>query len=161
MLLNPLLRRLLFFILAISAFAAFVAVNSAQTFTVADAVQTSVQVYEQLKSADRAGANITLLLGQYNTALNLIDQAQRLDSSGAHTRAASLASQAESILQAISPEAEKLRTDALSHQQTTARDRILAIPIEAFAVAVAITGLILIRRRVRFKQIGEMRVVVK
>jgi len=160
MLLNQLLR-LLFCVLAISAFAVLVTVNSAQTFTVADAVQTSQRVYVQLKSADQAGANITLLAGQYNVALQLIDQAQRLESSGDYNRATSLATQATNILETISPQADKLRTDAMSHQQTAATEQKLAIPIEAFAIALTATVLIAVRRRVKFKQISEMRVVTK
>ena len=158
--LNPMLR-LLFCILAISAFAAMVKFDSAQTFTIADVVQMSQRVYEQLESADRAGANITSLAGQYNDALKLIDQAQHLDSSGDHTRAISLASQAARILQTIPPQTDKLRTEALTRQQTAARLQILAIPIEAVVVALAVTGLVVVRRRIRFKQISEMRIVTK
>jgi hypothetical protein len=147
--------------LAISAFAVFVALSSAQTSTISDAVQLSEHVYKELKAADEAGANITAVAEEYNAALGLIDQAERLESSGNHTGATSLVSQAVNTLQTIPPEAEKLRTDALSQQETTRRVKMAAIPIGAFAFALAVTAFLVIRRRVKFKQISEMKVVAK
>ncbi len=140
--------------LAISAFAILAAVY-AQTYTVNDAVQMSEQVYVKLKGADSAGANITALAGRYNTALNLIDQAQRLDRIGDHTDAASLDGRAESILQSVAPEAESLKTNVSSQRLT----RRVLVPVEAFTIALTMIGFVVIRRRVRFKQVTEMRVV--
>ncbi len=155
------LKALLFCSLALSGICLGLALNSAQPATVGNAVQLSERVYTELRAADEAGANITTLADQYNSALNLIDQAERLDSAGDHAGAASLADHAQAILQPIPLEAEKLRSDALSQQQTAKLDRLLAIPIGAFIVALTVVGFTVIRRRVRFKQIMEMRLVAK
>jgi len=155
------LKVLLFCGLAISGFMACIVLSSAQTSAVGDVVQLSERVYVDLRAADDVGANITVLADQYNTALRLIDQAQRLDDAGNHTGAALVAVRAEGILQPIRAEAEILRIDALARQQTARSDRLWEIPIEAFIVTLFVAGFMVVRRRIRFNQIMEMRVVAK
>jgi len=135
--------------------------GSVQTASVGDAVQLSERVYAQLREADDAGANITALADQYNTALNLIDQSQRLDAAGNHAGAGLLAGQAEAILQPIPLEAERLMSDELSRQQTANTVRLLEVPLAALLVALFVVGFTIIRRRIEFKQAMEMTVVAK
>jgi len=127
--------------------------------SVTDVVRRSQQVYAELIDADRAGANITAVAAQYNTALGLIDEAQRLDESGNHTGATELAQRADSILNNTASSASELNADALAHQGIMRLEWQLLAPLEALAIAAIVIAIIAIRRRVEFNRMREMRIV--
>ena len=147
--------------LTISAFSVLVTLNFAQTDAINNAIQTSVQVYSELSAAEKAGANITSISAEYNNALNLIDRAQRLENSGDTQDATSLATQAISIFQTISPSAETITAEASSHQSLARLERIVLVPMGAIFLALVGVALYLIHKHTRFKQIREMGLAVK
>jgi hypothetical protein len=149
-----------FFAFAILAIIVSFAVT-AQVTPVEHALQTGERAYAELKAADEAGANITALASQYNSALGMLDNATRLEKSGDNATTSALASQAENQFQAVIQQAQSLRDAAMVKREKDARLQTYAPPIGALIVAFAAVAILLIYRKVRSRQFGELKVRLK
>jgi len=123
-----------------------------------DAVNASQKAYSELQAADKAGANITGLAVRFNMALDLLESAKERDKGGDHAGSYRLASEAESSLLALIPEAQSMRDAALSQRQRELYLTMLAVPIEALAVALAVVLVAEVRSRVESRQLRELRI---
>jgi hypothetical protein len=114
-----------------------------------------------LKAADEAGANVTSLASQYNSAIELLDNASRLEKAGDMTTASALASQATSQFQTIIQQAQSLREAATAKKEEQTRFQSYVVPAGAVMVAVAAAAALLIYRKVRSRQFDELKIRIK
>ena len=147
-------------VFAISAFYASFPVN-AQANPINHALQDGEQTYVQLKAAEQAGANITSLVAQYNSALSLLDKANILAKAGNETGAAALASQADYTFIAVNTQAQSLREASTLKTGEEATLRNFSAPLVALGLAIVAVVALLIYRRVRDRQFSEMSIRVK
>jgi hypothetical protein len=123
--------------------------------------QAIQKTYAELKAADDAGANVTILAGRFNAALELFQKAQALNRTGDGAKASLLASQANSSMLLLIPEAQELQQRAISQRQNGALEQVLIPLIEALVIAVVAVMLVSFRRWLESKQFNELRVRVK
>ena len=142
--------------LAISIFVTSVTTNAQPN--PAESLMPSLQkAYSDLKAADYAGANMTSLALRFNTALELLERANKTN----QTSSSELVSQANSLFESIPSDAQILKSAASSERQEAARVRMLVVPLEALIFALVAIGIVVVRRKVRARQFAELRLKVK
>ena len=157
---NALLLAAFFFLFAISTIVVSFAVT-AQVTPVESALQTGERAYTELKAADEAGANVTALASEYNSALGILDNASRLEKTGDTTTASALASKVENQFVAITSQAQSLRDAAMVKREEEATIQKCAVPIAALIFAFAAVAALRIYRNVRSRQFAELKVRAK
>lgn len=125
------------------------------------AMRTSGEAYLEVKAADAAGANVTTLVFRFNGGLIPLDQARDLEAAGDETNAASAASEATSVFSSLIPDAQGLRDAATSKRQLEMRIRLLGVPVESAAVALAVVLLFSVVKWVQAKQLLELKLKIK
>ena len=135
--------------------------TDAQQTPIAQAVQASHDAYASIKAADTAGANVTVPAAQFNLALSLLENATELEKRGNESQALSLASEAQGSFQAIIPESQHLRDQALARQEESSRLQTLSIPVAALIIAIVTVLLFTAYQRIRVKQFNELRINLK
>lgn len=138
------------------AISTFFVIVTAQTSPVDRAMQTGEKAYAELEAADAAGANITTLSGQFNAALDLLQNASLLQKTGDNATASQLAGQANNSFLAIIQDSQSLRDNAISERQQEATLRNASILIGAVVVAIVTVAALTAYRRIRSRQFAEL-----
>ena len=158
---KPKLLSLAVFFAALSISTFVVLAVAAQVSPVDRSLQTGEKAYTELKAADSAGANITILSVQFNSALDLLQNASNLERTGDNTTASQLAAKANNSFLAIIQDSQSLRDNAISERQQEATFKNASILIGALVVAVATVVALTVYRRIQSRQFAELMFRVK
>jgi hypothetical protein len=97
------------------------------------ALANAEAAYLKVLAAERAGGNVTSLVEMMNQALSLISQAQGIEASNP-SEAASLYSQANSLIQEVQQQAPQVESAGAAAQQSQ------LLWLSAFLIALAVAG---------------------
>jgi hypothetical protein len=159
--LKPKLLSLAAILAALSISTFLVLAVAAQVSPVDRSLETGEKAYTELKAADAAGANVTILSARFNSALDLLQNASNLERTGDNTTASQLAAQANNSFLAIIQDSQSLRDNAISERQQEATLQNASILIGALVVAVATVVVLTVYRRIQSKQFAELMFRVK
>jgi hypothetical protein len=159
--LKPKLLPLAAFLAALSISTFIVLAVTAQVSPIDRSLQTGEKAYTELKAADAAGANITILSARFNSALDLLQNASNLERTGDNTKASQLAAQANNSFLSIIQDSQSLRDNAISERQHEATFQNASILIGALVVAVVTVVVLTVYRRIQSRQFAELMFRVK
>lgn len=96
------------------------------------------QAFNAVSAAEKAGANVTSLLAQFNVAADNLAQAENSYQTGDFTVAAAQADSALSIAQEVTNDAQQAKQNALVSGQNLFWDKIIITMIETLVLILAL-----------------------